>query len=153
MAPHPPVVFETDGSPRDGWGCFPQGCGLWDQLYDAEIGEPVRDQINHLNTLVVETTRGIISASKRPVVVVVFSDHGFRHNLDDRDEMLRSLFLSYTPGRAGLFPSDASPINVIPRILNAYLETDLALATEESYVTDLRTVGTKGYFPLVSWPP
>jgi hypothetical protein len=86
-------------------------------------------------------------------VVIVFSDHGRRHDLGDRDEMIRSLFLSYTPGHPGLFPIDTSPINTLPRILNAYAGLDLPLASEDSYVLDPLRVPTTGYFDLTPWPP
>jgi hypothetical protein len=151
MTPHPPIVFEADGSPRDGWGCFPEACGLWDQLYGVEIREPVLGQVTYTNTLVLDTARRIVEANSRPAVVVVFSDHGFRHDLDDRDEMLRSLFLSYTPGRTRVFPDDASPINIVPRILNTYAGAEIPLATEEAFVADLRAVVSSGYLGLRRW--
>jgi hypothetical protein len=67
--------------------------------------------------------------------------------------MLHSLFLSHTPGRADVFPDDASPISIVPRIFNAYLGTDLTLASEESFVGDLRGIPTNGYFVLEPWNP
>jgi hypothetical protein len=66
--------------------------------------------------------------------------------------MLRNFFMSLTPDRPGLFPDDASPINVVPRILNAYAGSNIALASEEAYIADLKTLDTTGYFPLEPWP-
>jgi hypothetical protein len=153
MAPHPPIVFKADGSPANGYGCFPETCGLWDEDYRTDDRQPVVGQIQYLNSLVLGTVAKIIETSERPPVIVVFSDHGYRADLDNRDEMLRNLFLSYTPGHPGIFPQDVGLVNVVPRIVNAYLPTTMPLATRESYVIDLRNIPTKGYFPLVPWQP
>jgi hypothetical protein len=112
----------------------------------------VAGQISHLNDRVLETVQRMIAVSPRRAVIVIFSDHGSRHDLADRDEMLRNLFVSYTPDHPGLFPDDATPVNLIPRILNAYVDAGLALSSEESYEIDLAAIGTTGYFPLVPWP-
>jgi hypothetical protein len=47
------------------------------------------------------------------------------------------LLLAYTPGRQGVIPQDSTPINLIPRLLNAYVGADLPLASEESYASDM----------------
>jgi hypothetical protein len=153
MAPHPPIVFKADGSPANGYGCFPETCGLWDEDYTTDDRQPVVGEIQYLNSLVLDTVARIIKTNARPAVIIVFSDHGYRADLDDRNEMLRNLFLSYTPGQRGIFPQDVGLVNVVPRIVNAYLPTTMPLATRESYVIDLRDIPTKGYFPLVPWQP
>jgi hypothetical protein len=153
MSPHPPIVFGADGSPRYGWGCFPQGCDPWGDLYNADVRGATREQIEHLNVLVHEAASGLIQRSTRDAVVIVFSDHGRRHNLRDRDEMIRSLFISYTPGHPGLFPDDTTPINVLPRLLGAYEGLSIPLTSEESYVLNPLLVPTTGYFDLTPWPP
>jgi hypothetical protein len=153
MAPHPPIVFKADGSPAVGFGCFPERCGLWDEVRGVDNRGLVVGEIEYLNSLVLGTVSEIIKNNQRPAVIVVFSDHGYRADLDDRNEMLRNLFVSYTPGHEGIFPQDVGLVNVVPRIVNAYLPTTMPLATRESYVIDLRDIPTKGYFPLVPWQP
>jgi hypothetical protein len=153
MSPHPPIVFAADGSPVEGWGCFPQGCDPWHDLYGMDVRDESLGQVVHLNRLVHATVSAMLDRATRPSVVVVFSDHGRRHDLDDRNEMLHSLFMSYTPGHDGLFPSDTTPINMLPRLLGAYGGRDLPLATEESFVLDLRLARQTGYFDLEPWTP
>lgn len=153
MSPHSPIVFGADGSPRYGWGCFPQACDPWADIYAQDIRQPVVDQLSYLNVLVRDAVAGILAQSSRETVVIVFSDHGRRHDLADYDEMLRSLFLSYTPGHPGLFPSDTTPINVLPRLLNAYADQRLPLADESSYVMDIRVALERGYLILTPWEP
>lgn len=152
IAPHSPIVFRADGSAADELACLPRDCTIFDEHRNAEELGRIPEQIEYLNQLVLRTVRQVISLSTRPVVVIVFSDHGARHDLDDRDEMLRNLFLSYTPAHAGLFPDDATPVNLVPQILNAYMGMSIPLASEESYQIVLESIGTSGYFPLTPWP-
>ena len=150
MAPHDPILFGVDGSPRQGWPCFPSDCSLFDggQRYGDAIVEPTVAQVGHLNTLVVDTARRILAESGEPPVIIVFSDHGLRHRLDDHDEMFRSLLLTYTPGQPGIVPPDATPVYLLARILNAYHGSSLVLATEESYFVDIASVRIDGILGL-----
>jgi hypothetical protein len=139
LAPHVPQVLGPHGEDRDLWPCFPV-CSLYGggieygrQVHDARL----RDHITGLNGLVADTVRQIIRSSTTPPVIVLMSDHGVRHDYDDTAEMFRSLLLAYTPGRQGVIPQDSTPINLIPRLLNAYVGADLPLASEESYASDM----------------
>ena len=154
MSPHTPITFAADGSPLDAWPCFPETCSIWDSgfRYGQALAPLVAGQVNHLNRLVLDTVGAIQTASERPPVIVVFSDHGHRHDFADHDEMLRSLLLASTPGHAGLFPDDASPINVIPRLANAYHDAGLPLLSEESYFVDMDTVNSRGPLPVPDEP-
>ena len=63
--------------------------------------------------------------------------------------MLRSFFVARTPGHPGLFPADMTPVNLLPRLLNAYAGANLPLAPETSYWTDLEQVWSHGVIDLV----
>ena len=154
LAPHAPIVFGPRGEPREGWPCFPTACSIYygGQAYGDATLPLIRDEIEYLDRRIQSAAEQILANSESPPVIIFFSDHGSRHDYDDRDEMLRSLFIALTPGRPGLFPDDATPINTIPRLLNAYAGTNLSMATEESYVVDLRTVETSGMLNLIPWP-
>ena len=60
--------------------------------------KPTIGQIEYLNGRVLAMARELVQASEEPPVIIIFSDHGHRHVLDDRNEMFRSLLLSYRPG-------------------------------------------------------
>ena len=154
MSPHAPYLFAADGSPRDAWPCFPETCSIWDfgVRYGPALPAMVAGQVNHLNRLVVETVRAIQVASAQPPIIIVFSDHGHRHDFADQDEMLRSLLLTYTPSQPGLFPDDASPINVIPRIANAYHDAGLPLESEDSFIVDMDIANNLGPLPVPTEP-
>jgi hypothetical protein len=152
MSPHAPIVFRADGTLRVPPDCLPVSCTLWDAHRGPDEDSAVAEQISYLNGQVLEAVQRMIAVSSRRVVIVIFSDHGSRHDLADRDEMLRNLFVSYTPDHPGLFPRNTTLVNLIPRILNAYVGAELPLSSEESYEIDLAAIGTTGYFPLEPWP-
>jgi hypothetical protein len=149
MSPHAPVLFDADGSPVEGWPCYPT-CSAIDfgWRYGSAAIEPLAGQIEYLDSRVVDTVKGIIDASPEPPVIIVFSDHGARHDLDDREEMLCSLLVAFTPGRSGVFPADTTLVNIFPRLLNAYFDARLPLAPERGYTTDLTQLHTNGPLSL-----
>jgi hypothetical protein len=156
LGPHAPIAFGPSGEARLAWPCFPTTCSMYDagQGYGNAVIGPIRDEVQYLNGRVAEVTRQILERSQRPPVIIILSDHGTRYNLKDPDEMLRSFFLASTPGKPGLFPDDVSPINVIPRVLNAYAGTQLPMASEKSFLVDMRTVEvTTGLLTMTPWDP
>jgi hypothetical protein len=154
MAPHLPIAFNAEGGRVEPWACFPATCSLF--TYPAGDGSslngPMRDQITWLNATVEQTVRAIKDKSASPPIIVVFSDHGARYDPSDRDEMFRNLFLALTPGRSDVFPDDVTPVNVLPRVLNAYAGSALTLSSEESYWLDDRMATVSGLFGLEPQP-
>lgn len=150
MAPHPPIAFGPTGEERDGWPCFPAHCSIWTggEWPGDDWEGPTGDQVAYVNSRVVATAKDIIANSARPPVIIFLSDHGHRHEFADPDEMLRSFFLASTPGHAGMFPEDVTPINVVPRLLRAYTGAAVPMAPEESYWLDLAKFGATGPLDL-----
>ena len=154
LAPHPPIAFGRAGERPDPLPCPMTSCSPFSfgDEYGDQLAGPMRDQIGWLNDTVVATVRHMGAAGARPPVIIVFSDHGLRIDAADRDEMFRSLFVASTPGMPNLFPDDVTPVNVIPRLRNAYLGAEVPLASEESYWVDPRTAGETGIFPEAEHP-
>jgi hypothetical protein len=146
MAPHPPYVFGADGEDREAQPCFPTDCDLWNgvHLYGNYPEPDVRDQVEFINREVSQATRDVIASSQRDPVVIVMSDHGHRFDLDDRHEMLRSFFIAHTPDHSSLFPASVTPVNLMPRLFNAYFGAALKLVHEDSYWVDDRLTETEG---------
>jgi len=156
LVPHMPLAFNRDGSAAAGLSCFPMSCTLftYGDQYRAATIDAMDDQVAWLNGRVEEVVRDIQAKSSTPPVIVIFSDHGTRFWPDDRAEMFRSLFLASTPGHAGLFPVDNTPVNVLTRLLNAYTGSSYPLASEESYWLDTRLIDAQGLLgPLTPLPP
>ena len=146
MSPHPPLAFGPNGEAINGWPCFPADCDIWHTGLGQgdQVVSRITGQIRHINSMVVDATQEILANSRRPPVIILFSDHGLRHDPLDEEEMLRSLFLSLTPGHQDLFPDDVTPINVVPRLLNAYVGAAIPLAPEDSFWLDIGQLDETG---------
>ncbi len=147
LSPHAPVAFARDGSAVPGLDCFPIDCHFWD--VGTEVPGRRRAQaaqITYIDDRIVETVSAIQDQASRPPVIVLFSDHGHRHDMSDRVESLRSFLMASTPGRTGVFPSDASPVNLLTRLSMAYLGTTSELASEEDYYIDVLSFPETGAF-------
>ena len=156
MSPHPPYVFAADGEPREAALCFPEACSLFDggQRYGkASQVAGASEQIEFLDAQVADTVADILAVSPRPPVIIVMSDHGHRHDIDDHVEGLRNLFMAYTPGKTGVFPDDVTPVNVLSRLLNAYLGAHIPLVDEPSYWVDMHDLRTTGLMTFVAADP
>jgi hypothetical protein len=147
MSPHPPYVFASDGQPREAMPCFQEECSLFDggQRYgtDEQLAA-AQEQVAYLDGQVANTVANVLADSARPPVVIVMSDHGHRHDIDDHAEGLRNLFMAYTPGHENLFPDDVTPVNVLNRILGSYVGAAAALVDEPSYWVDMHDLPTNG---------
>lgn len=137
MSPHTPLVFAADGSSLNlecGDGCLSlfsisaSAMGLSPQAYETAAAA----QVHYLNTLLIEQLDEVISASPN-AVVVLFSDHGARSSDSPTDEWFRSFFAARTPGHPSIFSADARPIEVFPRLFDAYFDTDLPVPADRSY--------------------
>ena len=128
-APHLPVVFNEDGS--DAY--LPPSEDIFDW---AEIDSVTREryvrQLTYLNRRVSElvdhTTAGH-SSGPEPVIIVM-SDHGAAPRPavfigEGTDDHYANLFAARTPGAAELFGNVVSPVNVFPRLFNAYFGMEL----------------------------
>jgi hypothetical protein len=145
FAPHPPFVFDAAGHAQDPAPCFPTACQLWDAGFSKGVlASQLRGFVEWTNARVLEAVDSIRAHAARPPVIVVFSDHGLRHQPDDRVESTSNLFLASTPGHEGLFPADTTPVNILPRLLNTYAGTTLPMASERIYWVDMQRIGIDG---------
>jgi hypothetical protein len=139
MAPHAPWVFDRNGDPVNDMP------GLtWQEPVSGQIGRADRIQrtfgyVEFVN----ERTLSLVDqlVERDPVgVIIILSDHGSDTAFDARDplgsdlnERSSNVFASRTPGRSGLFPDGTTPINVFPRLLNAYLGTSLPIQQDTTW--------------------
>lgn len=131
-SPHPPFVLTP--SPRAEHApvasCFPLTCTFWEARIErlmigfGEYRTGLRNQIEGLNEIVMDTVRRITAADPGGVVILM-SDHGTRYSLEDLPEHYRSFLATRTPGFPGLFPHDESPVNILRRVMSAYFDADI----------------------------
>jgi hypothetical protein len=136
-APHLPVVFDGRGGPAP----LPAsgdiyGVGDADQL----PRQAYADQLAFLDAEVLDAIDDALEArdGRDPPVMLIMSDHGAErrpqvYEGDGTAGNYANLFAALTPGANDLFPDDASPINVFPRLLNHYLGTELGEWPDERY--------------------
>jgi hypothetical protein len=133
-APHPPWVFDAAGNDVPD---LLQNYYL-DAARDRGIDrtEAVRrhlDQATYVATLTVAAVDRILAtAGDSPPVIVVFSDHGPGTGFDQTQPLASDLLERssnilgvYSPGHPGLFASSTTPVNILPRVLNTYLNTSI----------------------------
>ena len=130
FSPHTPFVFNADGSPRPPLDCYPQSCGLTTPelarlgISGDEYAEGLTAQLSYLNDVLVEELDRLLEADPE-AVVILFSDHGTRYEDGPADEHFRTFLAARTPGRDGIFDDDVSPIDVFPRLFQAYFGATL----------------------------
>lgn len=152
LSPHTPVVFDRTGEPVEP-ECLPE-CDPA-QVHFERLGIPREEfgagyaaQTHYINTLVLNLVDQITSV--RPnAVIVLFSDHGTRTELDDYSEWFNTFFAGRTPGYDGLFAGRGHAISIFPRLFNAYFGTDFDVPGAEQ-----RHITPDGKWPLTveSWP-
>jgi hypothetical protein len=152
-APHRPWVFDADGGPAreadlETWYFGPD---YFDGRNAAELKARFRGQIQHIGSRALRAVDAILAAAHdRPPVILVLSDHGaaLTSSPASAEGLLRNLFAARTPDRAGLFPPDATLVNVFPTLFDAYLGVELPRAEEASYIA-----GPHGLFDPVRSDP
>ena len=132
-APHPPWVFDAAGNDTpDQLRTFYQD-GARDRGIDrAEAIRRHLDQATYTAKLTVAAVDQILASANSPPVIIVFSDHGPGTEFDpskplesDLVERSSNILAVYSPGHAGLFASPTTPVNILPRVFNAYLGTTI----------------------------
>ena len=136
-APHLPVVFDADG----GDAALPASGNIYGRE-DADLlpTDAYVEQLAFVNAETIRAVDGVLgrrTGAEAPVIIVM-SDHGAERRPqvfegDGTPGHYANFFASLTPGAAGLFPDDASPVNVFPRIFNHYFGTELPEWPDERY--------------------
>lgn len=135
LAPHPPYVFNPDGS-----------VNLDARSTDDVAGYPA--QLEYLNTRMVEIVEQILMDSDPEPIVVIEGDHGIL------SEKYRTspLLAVYLPGDSEdlLYPS-LSHVNVFRIVFNQYFGTDMQLLPDRSYHNE--NIITGEHLPHEEWNP
>ena len=134
MLPHAPFVFGPNGEPLSQPECLPV-CSIFEPPADHdEWLRLYRDQVIFVNERLLEMIDSMRSGGADPVIVLM-SDHGSRaFQAENPEEMLLNFFAASTPGAPGLFPDDATPINLFPRLFGAYLDEQIDLVPERFFL-------------------
>lgn len=143
-SPHLPMAFGPDGDPAP-FTSRQYGAGRPSEfgLTDADFAAAFAISLEELNRRVLEAVDAIWrarAALDRPKpVIVLMSDHGYNGDSPVHPpSMLNNFFAASTPGAPGLLADAATPVNLIPTLLNAY-GSGVALETlpDRYFVTDI----------------
>ena len=125
MVPHPPFVFESDGSSRPLPSCFPTTCSLW-KSWPGVFDDPEAyisgyvPQLEYTNTQLLR----VADALPEDAVVVLMGDHGSRFSADV-SEHFRILLAVRTPDHPIFLGERPRPLSWFPQLLNTYLATEM----------------------------
>jgi hypothetical protein len=128
-APHPPWVFDAAGNDRpDTLSHYYLDLASDRGIDRAEAIRHHLDQSTYVASLTVAAVDRILATADSPPVIVIFSDHGPGTGFDpskplesDLVERSSNILAAYSPGHRGLFASPTTPVNILPRVFNAYL--------------------------------
>jgi hypothetical protein len=139
-APHLPIVFAADGSAADLRHYSDTAQEL--DIPPDEFAAAYTGQVRHVNAQTIATIDDI-HRNDPDAVIVVASDHGSESRLawhdasqSDLDERFATLFAARTPGQPDLFGDAPTMVNVMTRVLNAYLGTERPEASDTLYLSD-----------------
>lgn len=146
LCPHPPFVFEEDGSPARAARFLKFNDARWavrDSNIVREYIEGYRRQIAFLNGRLLAIIDDIFSASSRPCVIILQADHGprtrlypediDRSDLKERFSILNAYYLPDTD--YSHLREEISPVNTFRVVFNRYFGTEQELLEDRNYVT------------------
>jgi len=124
-APHPPWVFNADGSPRDPGYVSVTGEGAVPVQDSIDAGF---DQATYIARQTTDVVDEILENSATPPVIIVMSDHGpgadFSWTAPDASDYVSrasNFMAAYTPGHPGLIGDRLTPVNLFPTLFDPYL--------------------------------
>jgi hypothetical protein len=142
LAPHPPFVFNPDGSYRN--NPFPYYANRDGSYYPGTVQDYIngyRDQVAYVDTVMEKVITDILSHSNPAPIIIIQGDHGPGAYLDwnsvektNLDERLGILNAYYFPGRhSDSLYASISPVNSFRVLFNTYFGTAYPLLEDKSY--------------------
>lgn len=133
ISPHPPYVFNADGS-------------LNPDAEDTPDSEGYPAQLAYLEPRILEGVAKIIAESKTPPIIIIEGDHAF-----GKKYVTSNLLALYLPGYdTSTLDGHMTLVNVFPLIFNAYFGTEI------EYLPDISYTHTDDWYesvPLEEWNP
>ena len=132
VAPHPPYVFDKAGNPID--PNYPFTLSIEERAGYIE-------QLQFINTRMLETIDGILANSESPPIIIIQGDHG-PGTMTNHDSLEHSCLYErfsilnayYFPGvDKTSIPLDLSPVNSFRFLFNRYFNADLELLPNRQY--------------------
>jgi hypothetical protein len=146
LAPHPPYVFNKDGSAPD---------GLELQNADEQIAKRprYRDQLIFVSDQIIPILQKLIVNSKNPPIIILQADHGPASILGRREDWNKNYSQEAVDERSAIllaiyFPDKnykdlyqtMTPVNIYPIIFDKYFNENIKLLPDKTYYTNLDAI-------------
>jgi hypothetical protein len=116
ITPHPPYLFNSDGS------LVPDPEGV-----DPLVG--YKNQLAYIEPRIIDVVSQILKKSKIPPIIIIEGDHGFGKKFGTSN-----LLALYLPdGSAAGLDDQMTLVNVFPHIFNTYFGTNIETLPDRSY--------------------
>jgi len=144
MMPHPPFVFDQDGTPVTPMQSFSMADGNRFPGSNEDYIKGYAQQVRFTNSKLQDMINVILEQSQQPPIIIIQGDHGPRRliNWDSLGKNCikeaASIFNAYYFPNGGIpeiYPS-ISPVNTFRLIFNHYFDTNLGLLDDRSYFSD-----------------
>lgn len=131
LMPHAPFLFDSTGTlkPKIEWL--------------STKHEDYLEQLKHTNTMIRDLSTHLIKDAKRPRIVIVQSDHGYR-NYNSKDNLtpdveFKNFSAFYFPDKKyGLLHDSISAVNTFRVVLNEYFNYKVPLLKDTSFYMKLK---------------
>jgi len=127
ISPHPPFVFDANGSPT-----YPADFWNDQRLYPGRLYQKgYVDQAQFLNKKMLQAVDTILAESDAPPIIIIQGDHG--PWLQPKDKRMWILAALYLPGhKDGLYPT-VTPVNFFRLVFNSYFGGKYEVLQDVSY--------------------
>jgi len=145
IAPHPPFVFNSDGSFRLNSFPYTLGDGSGFPGTSREYITGYHDQVEYIDQAAENLITDILSRSKTPPIIIIQGDHGPRAFMDwnsvektNLNDCMSILNAYYFPGiQSNALYASITPVNSFRVLLNEYFGMNLPLLPDQSYFATL----------------
>ncbi|MDQ2693420.1 MAG: hypothetical protein M3Y68_15390, partial [Chloroflexota bacterium] len=127
ISPHPPFVFDADGTPT-------HPADFWNEkrLYTADLYKKgYVNQAQFLNEKLLQAVDTILAESEVPPIIIIQGDHG--PWLQPRDRRMWILATIYLPGHEDKLYPTISPVNIFRLVFNSYFGGKYDMLEDVSY--------------------
>ena len=127
ISPHPPFVFDPEGNPT-----YPPDFWNEQRQYPHDLYQAgYLNQLQYLNTTVIETIDTILANSETPPIIIFQGDHG--PWLQPKDKRFWNLTAIYFPGKNDVLYPTISPVNIFRLVFNSYFGGKYDILEDVSY--------------------
>jgi hypothetical protein len=127
ISPHPPFVFDPEGSPT-----YPPDYWNERRMYPADLYQKgYVNQLQYLNKSMIEAVDDILANSTTPPIIIILSDHG--PWLQPKDKRMHNYTAIYFPEHNDVLYSSITPVNIFRLVFNEYFGGNYDILEDVSY--------------------